>query len=444
MCMSSVKVKKLLLAVALGGFLFVYVAFTSPEVEGACSTIVECEAIMNDAGSNISELTDQQAEIDEDLAQVEYDLQNTMARIENLEDQISGLEDDIETLRQNITQIEGDIEQTESEIATNEAFLSELDLEIEELFDIVARRMRFAHRSSQGSSFLAVLGESDSIMDLVRRVRMLNHMANQDAQVVEDLNNLIATQQIIISNLEREKTGLEENRQALDVQNATLASRMEELEDENETLTAERETLDEEQTALNEQRAEVASLIISASDARSIAAAQRRALEQTPAPEVSIGGGSDSSSSGSGSGTITSGGGAFVIPLEHGRVTCEFIGCYFGHTGIDLANGFNTNTRVFAAATGVVTVSGWHNMYGWYVIVSHNIDGSQYTTLYAHLHQRPFVNVGQVVEQGHVLGTKGSTGNSTGPHLHFEIYRGPFNWPHAINPREYIHFPSSW
>jgi hypothetical protein len=67
---------------------------------------------------------------------------------------------------------------------------------------------------------------------------------------------------------------------------------------------------------------------------------------------------------------------------------------------------------------GVVIRAGWNNQgYGNFVVIDHNID---YITLYAHLHQI-YVEEGQVVAQGDLLGTVGSTGNSTGPHLHFEI-----------------------
>ena len=83
-------------------------------------------------------------------------------------------------------------------------------------------------------------------------------------------------------------------------------------------------------------------------------------------------------------------------------------------------------------------------MYGNWVVITHNINGQVFTTLYAHLHQSPFVSVGDLVSQGTILGTMGNTGNSFGAHLHFEIYVGAMNWPHAQNPRNFIHFPASW
>jgi hypothetical protein len=87
-----------------------------------------------------------------------------------------------------------------------------------------------------------------------------------------------------------------------------------------------------------------------------------------------------------------------------------------GHSGIDV--GAWAGTPVTAADRGVVIRAGWSDIgYGNFVIIDHKID---YITLYAHL-SGIFVSEGQVVAQGQLLGTVGSTGNSTGPHLHFEI-----------------------
>ena len=86
------------------------------------------------------------------------------------------------------------------------------------------------------------------------------------------------------------------------------------------------------------------------------------------------------------------------------------------HRAIDIAA--VGGTFVTAADRGVVIRSGWNDQgYGTFVVIDHNID---YITLYAHM-QDIYVKEGDVVAQGQIIGTIGSTGNSTGPHLHFEI-----------------------
>lgn len=106
------------------------------------------------------------------------------------------------------------------------------------------------------------------------------------------------------------------------------------------------------------------------------------------------------------------GSGRFAWPV-YGWITQ---GYQPGHSGIDV--GAWAGTPVTAADRGVVIRAGWSDIgYGNFVIIDHKID---YITLYAHLGDI-FVEEGQVVAQGQLLGTVGSTGNSTGPHLHFEI-----------------------
>lgn len=86
-----------------------------------------------------------------------------------------------------------------------------------------------------------------------------------------------------------------------------------------------------------------------------------------------------------------------------------------GHQGIDI--GIPVGTDVMAAESGTITTSGWSNSYGWYVIINH---GNNITSLYAHNSQL-LVKINDYVEKGAIIAKSGSTGKSTGPHLHFEI-----------------------
>lgn len=98
------------------------------------------------------------------------------------------------------------------------------------------------------------------------------------------------------------------------------------------------------------------------------------------------------------------------------------------HGGVDIAA--NSGTRVVAARSGRVTRAGWWGTYGYVVVIDHG-DGSE--TRYAHLSTYA-VNAGEVVRQGDHIGAVGSTGASTGPHLHFEIRLGGS----AVDPLPYL------
>ena len=136
----------------------------------------------------------------------------------------------------------------------------------------------------------------------------------------------------------------------------------------------------------------------------------------------------------------------YVVPISKPvTVTSEFgyryhpiTGSYELHNGIDLVNG-NATTPIYASAAGEVVISGsYPDWYGNYVVIKHS-DGLY--TGYAHQSQLR-VSVGDTVNQGQQIGNMGTTGPSTGPHLHFQFFKnGP--WPSNsdfINPREYINF----
>ena len=128
----------------------------------------------------------------------------------------------------------------------------------------------------------------------------------------------------------------------------------------------------------------------------------------------------------------------FCSPIGSGwqsRVTSEFgyrkdpfTGETRGHTGMDLS--VPTGTPVRAALSGTVTVSQYNSSYGYYVVVDH---GNGLSTLYAH-NSKLLVRVGQTVEAGDIVSLSGSTGRSTGPHLHFEVRVNG----ERTNPRYYL------
>ncbi len=119
----------------------------------------------------------------------------------------------------------------------------------------------------------------------------------------------------------------------------------------------------------------------------------------------------------------------FIWPTIGGYVSCGYLG-YKGHTGMDIA-GCGYGSNIYASAAGTVVKVKWGNTgYGYHIIINHG-DGIQ--TLYAHC-SNLYVKQGQYVNQGDIIAAMGSTGNSTGTHLHFEIrINGQY-----INPAKYI------
>lgn len=138
--------------------------------------------------------------------------------------------------------------------------------------------------------------------------------------------------------------------------------------------------------------------------------------------------------SGSSGGTVTRGSGVMGWPLAvNGRITSRFgyrsDTAINNHTGIDIAA--STGTAILAADSGTVSAVRYDkNGYGNYVLISH---GGGLFTLYGHC-SATYVSVGQSVSKGQKIAAVGSTGYSTGPHLHFEVRVGGSR----VNPEPYI------
>lgn len=127
--------------------------------------------------------------------------------------------------------------------------------------------------------------------------------------------------------------------------------------------------------------------------------------------------------------SIPATGAIFMRPVNGATITSKYGKRSSGfHTGTDFA--IALGTPAYAAASGTVTFAGWKGSYGYLVIIDH---GNGYQTYYAHC-SALYVTAGQTVTQGQNISAVGSTGNSTGPHLHFEIrYNG-----NTLNPQNYV------
>lgn len=416
-----------------------------------CSSEEACGNLIEETKQELEKLEEETTKKEEELSAVEMDIDALMSRIEKTEGQI--------------TAISSEIKKTESKIKESEKLLVALNHDISDLKETVAIRMRMSQRLSKSNTFLSFVSEAESITDLIRSLRIVNHFAQNDSKQMDNLKALVREQQDLMRALKSEKESLAKNQ-------AELVAQQKQLESDQKALEQKREQV-------KEQIQQIESEKISASEALQIAEEQKALLEKLAAEEEarrleeerkrqeeeekkkqealqnqnnssneestppSSAPSDNENSSGNSSSSSQPIASDFIVPLKTGYVSCEFM-CYPNHTGIDLGNRGNTNTPVVAAASGIVFRSGWHHAYGNYVMLTHNVGGRVMTTVYAHMHTAPYVSVGEVVYQGQQLGTMGNTGNSQGAHLHFEMYEGYYNYPYAVNPRKYIHFPSRW
>ena len=200
------------------------------------------------------------------------------------------------------------------------------------------------------------------------------------------------------------------------------------------------DAIDQEMTAEKERIA--AEKAREEAEAKKLAEAQRKAAEkEKQAQQVKTASSTKksssevSSSSSSTSSTTTTNSGGWARPAG-GPITSEFgyrihpiLGYNRLHAGTDIGGG----GPITAAKAGTVTVAGYHNSYGNYVKIDH---GNGISTLYAHMKSDLRVSAGQSVSQGQQIGTMGTTGSSTGVHLHFEVHKNGT----PVNPRNYVNF----
>jgi murein DD-endopeptidase MepM/ murein hydrolase activator NlpD len=296
----------------------------------------------------------------------------------------------------------------EEELADTRRSLEETRAKVAELTDRLV-----------GRAVTSFMNPSEPSFEDVLRSRDLGEAARKDALMGE----LVARDDELVDALELAEARLVDQEEAAREASVRAGARREEAEDRLGELRRSREEKDRLKSALEGRKAEVLAEVsaLQASDAALTAIIQAYEAQQAAAAAAAA--------RANGSSTFSApppvSGGQCRWPVA-GRVTSEY-GYRWGrlHAGIDIAA--PSGTPIGAAIAGTVIYSSWQSGYGNVVIISH---GGGLSTLYGH-QSRLGVSLGQVVGQGQIIGYVGSTGHSTGPHVHFETRYGGV----ARNPR---------
>ncbi|MDY5565055.1 MAG: peptidoglycan DD-metalloendopeptidase family protein [Candidatus Limivicinus sp.] len=304
-----------------------------------------------------------------------------------------------------------EIELYDEMIAEKAAELEEAQRLENEQLERYRARVR-AMEENGGYNILAIISKSDSFSDMLTAMDDVGEIMESDRQL-EDA--YIAARE----NTESVKADYEDTRAELEELKAQLKAEQEELEKDIEEAI--QIILDLENDLENRQAEYDA--IMAAEDAANATIDKLVAeLEAQRAAEAAAAAAAAGGSSGGGSANAS---GSFLWPVaSYVYVSSRFglrvhpiTGKTKSHTGIDIAS--NQGTAVYASDGGSVTLDGWNGGYGNCIMIDH---GNGYVTLYGHLSSIS-VSVGQTVSQGATIGAVGSTGNSTGPHLHFEVLK---------------------
>ena len=346
------------------------------------------QAEINQMKEDAAALKKQRAELQKQLKAIQADKSKALDQKALLEQQINATQAEINNIAAQITQYDQLIAQKETELAATE----EKERAQYELFCKRVREME-----EQGEvSYWSILFSSDDFSDLLDNAMMVEEIMDYDNQV---MNELIA----IREQIEADKTALETARQE--------AAKAE--------LKSQQSQVDALITEISGQESQVKAAEAKLQAAANAADAEIRAAEKELASQIA--------NVPSESGFLWPLPGRYNLSSLYGSRKHPVTGKANNHTGIDVPA--PSGTSILACKSGVVTTSTYNNSYGNYVVVSHS-DGT--STLYAHMSRRN-ASKGQTVSQGQVIGYVGTTGSSTGNHLHLEIRvngsrRDPINY----------------
>ena len=260
---------------------------------------------------------------------------------------------------------------------------------------------------------MAMLSSVTNLYELLTFNEALQDISVKDTEILTNMRNAKEA-------LENDKLQLEEQRAELKTQKADLQSKKADLDAQNNQMSAKQKELNSsvaaaKMSAAEAQQAQKDAQAAIESDEMNYEAVKKeiqKLIAQAAAakPQLSFTG--------------------FICPLKsYTRISSEYGWRKNPVTGVNKLH----------AASGYVQVAGWSSGgYGNYVIIYHGkmSDGNQYSTLYGHM-RSVATSAGKYVKQGEIIGYVGSTGNSTGNHLHLEVWKGGSK-ANAVNPRSYI------
>lgn len=372
-------------------------------------SIKEKENQIEQAQEEKENLQDTLTDVKEIKKKLEKEKQDLSKYVEQLDGQLV-------TIQENIARLNGLINEKEIQIAETQVQLEEARRIEEEQYDAMVQRIRFMYTQGE-TTYIDMIFSGDSVSDILNQVVYMEQISAYDRQQLDEFmlnRQLIETceQQLIADKelLDAQKAGVEAEETA-----------MEELIAEKEaTIVAYQTDIKNKEQAIADYEADIAAQneIIEALEA-AVAAERKRIMEANGV-------------------VLTYDGGQFKMPIaSYTRVSSPYgwrmhptLGVEKYHNGIDLAS--PTGTAIYAAYDGIVVAAAYSSSMGNYVMIDH---GSGLYTIYMHA-SKLYVSEDDVVVRGETIAAVGSTGRSTGPHLHFGVrLNGAY-----VDPSNYVSF----
>ena len=375
----------------------------------AAAALVLSSAMPVHADTKQQELEAQKNQAQQELEAIRQQIKTNENNIEAAEAQKELYAREQSAIKVQINALNQQIEDLETQIATKEQEITDKQAEIEQKQQEYDTRWAeykdqiFAMQTLDQGGAIALLSTARNCYQLLTFDQVLQDVSDANTRACEDLENQG-------NQLKEEREQLEQAKADLEAQEAELQNQTTQLNGKVDELAA---NIQAQDSSISAAEAKAQALQEAESEAR---AKFNKAADELDSYLRSI---IENTKNNYANAPISCSL-DFICPLP----SYKYISCYYGdggHKGVDFAA--PGGTPIYAVASGVVTVATSHYSYGNYVMVYHGTDdqGNTYATLYAHMNSWPPVSVGQSVTKGQVIGYVGTTGNSTGNHLHLEL-----------------------
>lgn len=390
--------------------------------------------------SEIDALEEEKAGIDAQIAALESQLSENMDEMKVVVNQKNIIDQEVFLLYEQVDNINAQITAYSALIADKQEELDATQARLEELQAQNQERIRAMEKNGK-LSYWSVIFKANSFGDLLDRLKMVQEIADADRQRIEEMGEVARQVAVAKESLETEKLSLLDTKEQLQ----EAQQQLEEKRAEADVLLAQLVAIGEEYEALVEEAEASSNLLeeqIWEKEEEYDAAKEKEYqayLEQKRREEEAL------KQQQMQQGPVISGGSAgapnnvsgveWLVPISYTHFSSPFgyrihpiYGDWRFHYGVDLSA--PSGTPIYATRSGVVSVATYDSSAGYYVNINHQ-DG--FTSRYLHM-THYVVSPGEYVYAGQVIGYCGSTGASTGPHLHFSIYYNGV----AVNPADYI------
>ena len=379
------------------------------------------------AATSMSSLQNKLDKLSQSIVQHKKELSNEKKKEQaakalesELKEKVTVVQSQISVLKGQIAEVQNSIGLKEQEIAAKEQQITEKEAEIADQWGDFKQHMAAMQELRDGGS-VAMLSAVNDLYELLTFNEVMQDISIKDTEILDNMKNAKEALESDKLTLESQRSELQSKKADLDAQNSQMRAKQNEL---NSSVAAAQMSAAEAQQAQKDAQAAIES------DEMNYEAVKKQIQKMIAAAAAS-------------KPTLSFTG--FICPLKsYSRISSEYgwrknpvTGVNKLHAGTDFAA--PGGTPIYAAASGYVQVAGWSSGgYGNYVIIYHGkmSDGNQYSTLYGHM-RSVATSAGKYVQQGEIIGYVGSTGNSTGNHLHLEVWKGGSK-ANAVNPRGYI------